>query len=165
MLTLARKNARKGDYKQVEFIKGDIENLPLDDEIADHVISNCVINLSLHKDKVYKEAFRVLKKGGKLSVSDVVLEKELPDVVKKALVGHLACVSGAEKIETYMHYVKEAGFSNVKMESKSNFPLELMLADPQIKKLAHNMKFDLNSDEAKEIASSVASISITAIKQ
>ncbi|MEO1434671.1 MAG: methyltransferase domain-containing protein, partial [Bacteroidota bacterium] len=90
MLELARRNAKKGDYENVEFVKGDIEDLPLSNEIADHIISNCVINLSLSKDKVYKEAFRVLKKGGRLSISDIVLEKELPDFVKNSLTGHIA---------------------------------------------------------------------------
>ncbi|MEM6319489.1 MAG: arsenite methyltransferase [Bacteroidota bacterium] len=164
MLRLARKNAQKGDYQQVEFVKGDIEDLPLADGIADHVISNCVINLSLHKDKVYREAFRVLKKGGKLAVSDVVLEKELPDFVKNSLAGHVACVSGAEKIGDYLQYVKGAGFVDIRVESKSEFPLELMLADPQIAKIAATMDFNLDSEEAKDIASSVKSISITAIK-
>ncbi|MFK7806472.1 MAG: arsenite methyltransferase [Saprospiraceae bacterium] len=164
MLDLARRNAKKGDYGHVEFVKGDIEDIPLSDEIADHVISNCVINLSLNKDKVYNEAFRVLKKGGKLSVSDIVLEKELPEFIKKSLAGHIACVSGAEKIEDYLQYVKYAGFSNIKIESKNNFPLELMLADPQIKKIAEEINFNLDSDKAKDIASRVTSISITAIK-
>ena len=164
MLDLARKNAKKGAYEHVEFIKGDIEDLPLSDEIADHVISNCVINLSLNKDKVYKEAFRILKQGGKISVSDIVLEKELPEFIKSSLAGHIACVSGAEKIDDYLEYVKDAGFSDIKIESKTNFPLELMLADPQVAKIAKEMNFNLNSKEAKDIASRVSSISITAIK-
>jgi len=165
MLNLARKNAAKGDYKHIEFIKGDIEDLPIFDEIADHVISNCVINLSLNKDKVYREAFRVLKKGGKLSISDIVLEKDLPDFVKKSLAGHIACVSGAEKIEDYLQYIKDAGFSDIKIESKTTFPLELMLADPQVAKIAGEMNFNLDSEEAKDIASRVASISIAATKE
>ncbi|MEM1120984.1 MAG: arsenite methyltransferase [Bacteroidota bacterium] len=165
MLRLARKNAQKGDYRQVEFVKGDIEDLPLADGIADHVISNCVINLSLHKDKVYREAFRVLKNGGRLAVSDVVLEKELPDFVKNSLVGHVACVSGAEKIADYLRYVKEAGFEDIRIQSKSEFPLELMLADPQIAKIAATMDFNLDSEEAKDIASRVTSISLTATKK
>lgn len=164
MLDLARRNAKKGGYTQVEFVKGDIENLPLPNEIADHVISNCVINLSLNKDKVYKEAFRVLKKGGRLSVSDIVLERELPDFVKKSLAGHIACVSGAEKIEDYLQYVKDAGFADIKIESKSKFPLELVLADPQIAKIAEEMNFNLKSAEAEDIVSRIASISLTATK-
>ena len=164
MLTLAKKNATKGGYENVEFIKGDIEELPLKDEIADHIISNCVINLSLNKDAVYQEAYRVLKPGGRLSISDIVLEKELPDFVKNSLAGHIACVSGAEKLEDYLQYVKDAGFKEIKIETKTTFPLELMLTDPQVKKIAQEMNFNLNSEEAKDIASRVTSISLSAKK-
>ncbi len=164
MLDLARRNAKNGDYNNVEFVKGDIEDLPLDDEIADHIISNCVINLSLNKDKVYEEAFRVLKPGGRLSVSDIVLGKELPDYVQKSLAGHIACVSGAEKIEDYLQYVEDAGFSDIKVEAKSEFPLELMLGIPEVASIAETMNFNLDSEEAKDIASRVTSISITATK-
>ncbi|MEE9439217.1 MAG: arsenite methyltransferase [Saprospiraceae bacterium] len=164
MLDLAEKNAKKGNFSNIEFVKGDIEHLPLEPNIADHVISNCVINLSLNKGDVYKEAYRVLKAGGKLSISDIVLEKELPDFIKNSLEGHIACVSGAEKIETYLDYVKDAGFQDVKIESKSEFPIELMLADPQVIKIAKELNFNLDSDEAKSIASSVTSISLSARK-
>lgn len=164
MLDLANKNRTKGNYKNVDFKKGDIEALPLEDNIADHIISNCVINLSLNKDKVYQEAYRVLKKGGNLAISDIVLEKELPDFIKDSLVGHIACVSGAEKLEDYLQYVKDAGFKDVKVESKSEFPLELMLTDPQIMKIAKAMNFNLDSAEAKDIASRVTSISLSATK-
>ncbi|MEL7161443.1 MAG: arsenite methyltransferase [Bacteroidota bacterium] len=164
MLALARRNAKKGNYAHVEFIKGDIEDLPLPDEIADHVISNCVINLSLNKDKVFHEAFRVLKQGGRLSISDVILEKELPDFVKKSLAGHIACVAGAERIEDYFRYLKNAGFSEIEIAGKTDFPLALMLTDPQVAKIAEEMNFNLDSAEAKDIALRVKSISLTAIK-
>jgi len=164
MLKLANRNSKKGDYKNVAFVKGDIEALPLDGEIAEHIISNCVINLSLNKGAVYKEAYRVLKPSGKLSISDIVLEKELPDFIKNSLTGHIACVSGAEKVEDYLQYVKNAGFKDITIESKAEFPLELMLTDPQVMKLAKEMDFDLSSAEAKDIASSVKSISISARK-
>lgn len=164
MLELARLNIKKGDFTNVTFIKGDIEALPIADQVADHVISNCVINLSLNKGDVYKEAFRVLKKGGQLSISDIVLEKELPDFIKHSLSGHIACVSGAEKLEDYLQYVADAGFQEITIETKANFPLELMLGDPQIKALAKEMNFDLNSAEATDIASRVSSISLSARK-
>ena len=164
MLQLARKNASVGPYKHVEFVKGDIEKIPLADEVADYVISNCVINLSLHKDQVYREAFRILKPGGKVAVSDIVLEKELPSFVRESLAGYMACVSGAEKLDDYLQYIVDAGFSDVKVESIADFPLELMLADPQIQKLAGAVDFNLNSDEARDIAARVKSISITAVK-
>ncbi len=164
MLKLARKNAAKGNYSNTEFIKGDIEKLPLDSNIADHVISNCVINLSLHKDKVFKEAYRVLKPGATLSISDIVLVEELPDFVKNSLAGHIACVSGAEKVADYLAYIEEAGFQDINIKSKKEFPLELLLTDPQVKALAKAMNFDLSSDEARDIASRVTSISLTAVK-
>jgi len=164
MLSLARKNAKKGNYTNIDFVKGDIEELPLADDIADHIISNCVINLSLNKGAVYKEAFRVLKPGGRLSISDIILEKELPDFVKDSLAGHIACVSGAEPLEDYLKYVEAAGFKNIKIESKANFPIELMLADPQIVKIAKTLNFNLDSDEAKDLANRVSSISLSATK-
>jgi len=164
MLALAKENAKKGNYSNVSFIKGDIENLPLDNKIAEHVISNCVINLSLNKGDVFKEAYRVLKDNGKLSISDIVLKKDLPDFIKQSLAGHIACVSGAEKVEDYLRYVKEAGFKDIKIESKAEFPIELMLADPRVMKIAEEMNFTLDSQEAKDIASRVVSISLTAKK-
>jgi len=155
MLDLAKKNAQKGSYRNVEFVKGDIEALPLNDHLADHVISNCVINLSMHKDQVYREAYRVLKPGGRLSVSDIVLTKELPAFVRDSLAGHVACVAGAEELTTYLQYVRDAGFKDVQVVATSEFPLELMLTDPQVLKVAEEMNFNLNSAEAKEIAGSV----------
>lgn len=164
MLDLAKENAKKGNYSNVNFIKGDIEKLPLDNNIAEHVISNCVINLSLNKGDVFKEAYRVLKNDGKLSISDIVLKEELPDFIKDSLAGHIACVSGAEKIEDYLQYVKDAGFQDIKIESKAEFPLELMLTDPQVMKIAKEMNFKLDSKEAEDIASRVVSISLSAKK-
>jgi len=164
MLSLAQKNAEKGNYTNTRFIKGDIEELPLEANIADTIISNCVINLSLNKADVYKEAYRVLKPGGTLAISDIVLERELPEFIKNSLAGHIACVSGAEKLENYLSYVEEAGFKNIRIVSKSEFPLELMLTDPQVMKIAKAMNFNLNSEEAKDIASRVTSISLIASK-
>jgi len=164
MLDLARSNAKKGNYKNVEFIKGDIEQLPLEEALGDQIISNCVINLSLNKGDVYREAYRVLKKGGKIAISDIVLETELSNFIRESIAAHIACVSGAEKLEDYIKYIKDAGFKDIKIESKTTFPLELMLADPQVQKLSKEMNFNLDSVEAKDIASRVKSISLTARK-
>lgn len=164
MLALARANAKKGKYANVAFVKGDIEQLPLANDSADHIISNCVINLSLNKAQVYREAYRVLKPGGKLAISDIVLERELPDFVKSSLAGHIACVSGAETLTDYIQYVKDAGFKAVAITGKTDFPLELMLNDPQVMQVAKEMNFSLDGEEAKDIASRVSSISLTASK-
>jgi SAM-dependent methyltransferase len=164
MLKLANRNALRGNYQNTSFKKGDIEDVPLESNIADHVISNCVINLSDRKDKVYQEAYRILKPGGKVSISDIILERDLPDFIKHSLAGQVACVSGAEKLEIYISYVKEAGFTNIEIVDKKAFPLELMLLDPQINKIAKTMNFDVTSEEAKDIASRVKSISLIATK-
>ncbi|MGD1889469.1 MAG: arsenite methyltransferase [Cyclobacteriaceae bacterium] len=165
MLSLATSNAKKGNYSNVKFIKGDIEELPLDDQVADYTISNCVINLSLNKQKVFNEAFRVLKSGGGLLVSDIVLEKELPDFLHNSLTGHIACISGTEKLNHYLQYVEDAGFSNVQVVDKKIFPLELVFTDPQVAKIATELNFTLDSAEAQDIASRISSISISADKQ
>ncbi len=164
MLSLARKNAKKGNIQNVEFRKGDIEKLPVDNEIANHIISNCVINLSTNKQDVFNEAYRVLKPNGNLSISDVVLIKELPNCIQNSIATHVACLSGAENIDTYIKYVKNAGFKDVTIESRKEFPIELMLADPQIKELFEKADFDIHSEEAKLLASSVVSIALSAKK-
>ena len=95
MLDKARENARKGGYKNVEFRLGEIENLPVADNYVDVIISNCVINLSNDKKRVFEEAFRVLKPGGRLMVSDIVVLKELPDFIKESIDAYIGCVAGA----------------------------------------------------------------------
>lgn len=162
MLELARRNTQKNGYENVSFVKGDIESLPITDGLADIVISNCVINLSLRKREVYKEAYRVLKKGGRMAISDIVLEKELPEI--SHLSAHVACVAGAEPMNDYIRYVQEAGFRAIKIERKADFPLELMLTDPQLQKAAREMNLSMESEQARKLASCVKSISLTAIK-
>ncbi|MDD5289463.1 MAG: arsenite methyltransferase [Dehalococcoidales bacterium] len=114
MLETARENAKKGGYKNVEFRLGDIESLPVDDNSVDVIISNCVINLSPDKPAVFKEAYRVLKSGGRLMVSDIVLLKELPASLKESAEAYIGCVAGASKKDEYLKMVKDAGFKSVK---------------------------------------------------
>lgn len=113
MLIKARDNAKKGGFTNVEFKKGDIENLPLNDNSVDVVISNCVINLAPDKTKVFKETYRVLKTGGRLMVSDVVLIKPLPDDLKNDKDLLIGCVSGAILKEDYLNLLKEIGFTKI----------------------------------------------------
>ncbi len=102
MLDKARENARKGNYKNVEFRLGEIENLPVADNAVDVIISNCVINLAPDKKRVFDEAFRVLKPGGRLMVSDIVLTKELPAALKNSIEAYVGCVAGASKKDDYL---------------------------------------------------------------
>jgi len=113
MLAKANVNAKKGDYDNVEFRKGDIENLPIDDNSIDVVISNCVINLAPDKNKVFKEIYRVLKNGGRLMVSDVVLIKALPEELKNDKDLLVGCISGAILKDDYIDLLKQTGFKNI----------------------------------------------------
>ena len=113
MLEKAKENAKKGGFTNVEFKKGDIENLPLEDNSIDVVISNCVINLAPDKAKVFKETYRVLKTGGRLMVSDIVLVKPLPEDLKNDKDLLIGCVSGAILKNDYLNLLKEMGFTNI----------------------------------------------------
>jgi ubiquinone/menaquinone biosynthesis C-methylase UbiE len=118
MIDLARANASRLGYTNVEFIEGAIEALPVNDETADVIISNCVINLSLDKQSVFKEAFRVLKPGGRFSVSDVVATAELPEMIRQELRLHAGCVAGAEHIAVLQELLHNAGFIEIKLTPK-----------------------------------------------
>jgi len=126
MLDKARSNAAKGGYQNVEFRLGEIEKLPLEDDSVDVIISNCVINLSPDKETVFKEAFRVLKPGGRLMVSDLVLGKELPEAVKNSVEAYVGCVAGAIKKDKYLGSIASAGFRDVKVMSESAYPIDAM---------------------------------------
>ena len=120
MIKLARKNAEKGGYTNVEFRLGEIEFLPIADNSVDVIISNCVINLSLDKEQVFKEAFRVLKPGGRLSISDIVATAEIPPMVKQDIAMIAGCIGGAEHIDTIKALLQKAGFANIHMTPKNN---------------------------------------------
>lgn len=118
MIYKARENARKGSFRNVEFRLGEIENLPVADGTIDVLISNCVINLSPDKERVFQEAYRVLKPGGRISVSDVVAVKELPDELKNNLEMLSGCVSGAATVSEINRMLESAGFMNIKVQVK-----------------------------------------------
>jgi SAM-dependent methyltransferase len=116
MLALARENQRKAGVSNVEFLKGDIEQIPLPDESVDVIISNCVINLSADKDRVLAEAFRVLRPGGRFAVSDVVVRGEVPEPLRQDVAAWTGCIAGALGEEEYRDKLENAGFSNVDVE-------------------------------------------------
>ena len=116
MLALARENQRKAGVQNVEFLKGTIENIPLPDNSVDVIISNCVINLSGDKDRVLREAFRVLKPGGRLAVSDVVLRGEVPSEIRKSMELWVGCIAGALQETEYVEKLDAAGFDGIEVE-------------------------------------------------
>ena len=162
MIEKARENARKGSYSNVEFRLGEIENLPLADNSVDVVISNCVINLAPDKQRVFAEAYRVLKPGGRLMISDLVLLKELPDLIKNSVEGYIGCLSGAIMKDEYMDAVEAAGFQGVEIVDETYFPIECMANDPTAKTLIKNL--NISPETVKDVASSVASIKVHGVK-
>jgi len=136
MLALSRRHAQEADLAhRVDFREGQIEALPVDDATADVVLSNCVINLSPDKPQVFREAYRVLKPGGRLAVSDIVLSEPLPEEISGLAEVHAACVGGASVEADYIGAIEAAGFEDVRWTRVSAAPL-LDLTDPLIQQLA-----------------------------
>ncbi|MDD5692431.1 MAG: arsenite methyltransferase [Candidatus Omnitrophica bacterium] len=132
MVDKAKENAVKGGYSNVEFRLGEIEKLPVEDSSIDVIISNCVINLSPEKDRVFRESFRVLKPGGRLMVSDLVLAKELPDAVKESVEAYVGCLAGAIMKEEYLSLIKKAGFRDAEVIGESSYPVEGMAVEGSV---------------------------------
>jgi SAM-dependent methyltransferase len=123
MIEKARINADKLGYKNVEFRQGDIENMPIAGGVADVVVSNCVLNLVPNKKQAFAETFRILKKGGHFSVSDIVLVGELPEGLQKSAEMYAGCVSGAIQKDEYLTIIKEAGFKEIKIQKEKSIDL------------------------------------------
>src|SRR6201991_3163051 len=124
MLALARKNQRKSGIENVEFLKGEIESIPLPDNSVDVVISNCVINLSADKDRVLREAFRVLKPGGRFAVSDVVTRGEIAPEIRQSVLLWVGCVGGAMEESEYRAKLTASGFEGIEIEPTRVYKVE-----------------------------------------
>lgn len=124
MLALARENQKKSGLTNVEFLKGEIENIPLPDNSVDVIISNCVINLSGDKDRVLREAYRVLKPGGRFAVSDVVVRGQVPDEIRRSMLLWVGCIAGALGDEEYVARLSAAGFEQVEIEPTRIYGIE-----------------------------------------
>jgi SAM-dependent methyltransferase len=162
MLEKARENARKGGFENVEFRKGIIEELPLEDESVDVILSNCVINLSPEKQRVYAEAHRVLKPGGRIMVSDVVLEQPLPEKILNSVAVYIGCVGGASVREEYLETIRKAGFSEVRVEREACFGDAINLDDPQIASAMEEL--GISREQARDLAKAVTSLHVFARK-
>ncbi len=163
MLDKARANAKKGNYSNVEFRLGEIENLPVADNSVDVIISNCVINLSPNKRRVFEEAFRVLAPNGRLMVSDIVLLKPLPTVVQESVEAYAGCIAGAEIKEAYLNLIREAGFSDVKVLEEKPYPLEFIVNEDAFKGAIDGL--GLSPQVLKETAEAIVSIKVAATKK
>jgi SAM-dependent methyltransferase len=162
MLEKARENAEKGGYGNVEFRKGFIEELPVDDDEVDAIISNCVINLSPEKDKVFEESLRVLKPGGRLMVSDLVLKRELPAEIRASVTAYVGCVSGADIRGIYLERIRKAGFERIEIVDESTFPLDCLANDTTIDELLEET--GLSKKALAEALEDVSSVKVSAYK-
>ncbi|NVM03750.1 MAG: arsenite methyltransferase [Candidatus Helarchaeota archaeon] len=162
MLDNAKKHAIKGNYENVEFRLGEIEHLPVADNSVDVIISNCVINLSPNKDSVFKEAFRVLKPGGRIMISDIVLLKELPDFIRNSIEAYVGCVAGAILKNEYLDAIKNAGFKDVKIRNEATFPIDFITNDPIVTEIIKQL--GISEETLKEYAGIVSSIKVEGYK-
>jgi arsenite methyltransferase len=162
MVEKARENAHKGGYENVEFRLGEIENLPVANNHVDAIISNCVINLSPDKDSVFQEAFRVLKPGGRLMVSDMVLVSELPDSIKNSVAAYIGCLAGAIMQDEYVEAIKAAGFKQVRIIDETSLTTDYTPEDPIVQALVNDS--GISRADLKKLGSSIRSIKVHAVK-
>jgi arsenite methyltransferase len=162
MVEKARQNAKRGNYDNVEFRLGEIENLPAADNSIDVIISNCVINLSADKRRVFDEAFRVLRPGGRLMVSDIVLTKELPSAVKESVEAYVGCIAGAIKKEEYLEAIRHSGFGDVQIVGETPYPIETASNDPTAKAIIEQSQ--LRRDQIEDLAGTILSMNICGVK-
>jgi arsenite methyltransferase len=162
MLEKARENAEKVGLDNVEFREGRIEELPLEDESVDVILSNCVINLSPEKERVYREVYRVLRPGGRVMVSDIVLERPLPEALAESIEAYLGCVGGASLRGEYLETIEKAGFREVRVEREAPFAAALGLDDPRVREVMERLQ--ISPEEAKRYAEAVTSLHVFARK-
>ena len=162
MIEKARENAKKSNYTNVEFRLGEIEHLPVADNSVDIVISNCVINLSPDKTRVFAEAFRVLRPGGRVMISDIVLLKPLPEIILNTIEAYIGCIAGAIMKDEYVKAIQTVGFKEVKIIDETVFSLDCIISDPTAQVIIN--KISISPELVKEAAESVLSIKVCGLK-
>ena len=162
MIEKARENGEKRSYENVEFRLGEIENLPVADSLVDVVISNCVINLSPNKRRVFEEAMRVLKPGGRLMVSDIVLLEAIPDAIKNSVAAYVGCIAGALIKDEYLGIIESVGFRDTTVLEETSFPIECITGDSKAPTIMKDS--EVTPDMLGNSARSVVSVKVSATK-
>jgi SAM-dependent methyltransferase len=166
MIAKALENKEKGNYDNVEFRLGEIEKLPVVNNSIDAIISNCVINLSPQKARVFEEAFRVLKPGGRIMVSDIVLLKMIPDELLNSIEMYVSCIAGASLKADYLEYVKSAGFQDIQVIGETPFGfdyVESVLSSQPAESIVNFLV--ILPETIKDTANSIISMKVTAFKK
>jgi arsenite methyltransferase len=164
MIKLARQNAKKIGATNVEFRYGEMEDMPLPDESVDVIISNCVINLSPDKGEVFSEAYRVLRPGGRLAVSDIVTYGPLPEIVRSNLEAWAGCVSGALDETVYLDKMRQAGFTEVEVTARNFAEVEQWAELDEAQEIAQNLDESVVSQFTGQLGGKIASIKVAARK-
>lgn len=162
MIEKARRNSAQGNYENVEFRLGEIENLPVADNLVDVIISNCVINLSPDKQRVFAEARRVLKPGGRLMVSDIVLLQTIPEAVRTSVAAYVGCIAGATMKDEYIGAMAAAGFTDIKIIEETPFPMECACGDAGAQSVIKDL--GLTPEMLCGLDESVVSVKVSGIK-
>jgi len=162
MIERARENAALGNYPNVEFRLGEIESLPVEDNSIDFIISNCVINLSPNKNRVFREAFRVLTPGGRVMFSDVVLQRELPKFIKDSTQAYVDCISGASLKDDYLDGLRSAGFEDIEVQNEAVFSCGTTVEELALK--AKEEGVNISREELGAVSNSILSVQLSARK-
>jgi arsenite methyltransferase len=162
MIERARSNAARGGYDNVSFELGEIESLPLPDRTADVIISNCVINLSPDKASVFREAYRILRPGGRIMVSDIVLLKPIRESIRNNIAAYIGCISGALAKDDYLALMDAAGFRDINVHDEGRYDLKWLMDDPAMQ--GSSAPMNLTRDELEDIQQSVVSLKVSGVK-
>jgi SAM-dependent methyltransferase len=162
MIETARRFAESGKYENVEFRLGEIENIPAADGSVDVILSNCVINLSTSKERVFSEAYRVLKPGGRLMISDIVLHGELPEGLRTSMAAYVSCIAGAQQKGNYIAAIRKAGFADLDILEEKRYPFAELMSTSHFARLVKESGLD--AERIRASSELVSSISIRARK-